>query len=359
MRASNGVRILQVGAFLPGSDCVHFWRAFQAVGVVARPIADERLFPEWEGAVLRAMRRLILPLIRRAWNQRLLAEVRLFRPHLVFISNGHYAQSETLNHIRASGIPLMCFYHDAQLYPDSPFMANLPHYDLIASTCSWHRERFLQAGAKAVLTVRYGFDPEAHQPVQVSTQDQSYYGSDAVFVGSHWPPRARAFEAILGPDSPPHLTLWGGRWDQLPQGSPLRSCWRGREAAESELPIIYGTAHTAIQYPKRDPDHPNPDLRLGDQHNPRTFQIAACGGAILVATRTPEHQAFFEEDQEALFFDSPNELRQKLIYWTSPERGPARRKMAQAARARCLSADYSYTPIIRQYLDFFSLGRQS
>ncbi|MCC6975911.1 MAG: glycosyltransferase [Anaerolineae bacterium] len=357
MRASTGVRVLQVGAFLPGSDCVHFWRAFQAAGVVARPIADERLFPEWGGAALRAARRLILPLIRRAWNERLLAEVHLFRPDLVFISNGHYAQSETLNHIRAQGIPLMCFYHDAELYPNSPFMANLPHYDLIASTCGWHRERFLEAGAKAVMTVRYGFDPEVHQPVRVSTQDRAYYGSDAVFVGSHWVPRARAFEAIFNADSAPRLTLWGGRWDQLPPHSPLHPCWRGREAAEPELPIIYGTAQAAIQYPKRDPDHPNRDLRLGDQHNPRTFQIAACGGAILVATRTSEHQAFFEEDQEAVFFDSPAELRQKLIYWTAPAQESSRRQMASAARSRCLSADYSYAPVIRQYLDFFSLGR--
>ena len=97
-------------------------------------------------------------------------------------------------------------------------------------------------------------------------------------------------------------------------------------------------------------------MKVGDQHNPRTFQIAACGGAILVAQRTEEHQAFFREDVEAVFFEGVEELRDKLNFWLRDDQEAARERMAAAARERCLAEDYGYRPVVRRYAAFFAGG---
>jgi spore maturation protein CgeB len=96
-------------------------------------------------------------------------------------------------------------------------------------------------------------------------------------------------------------------------------------------------------------------LRIGDQHNSRTFQIAACGGAMMMAQRTDEHVELFCEDKEAVYFDSVAELRDKLAYWLSPARDDLRRSIAAAARGRCMSEDYSYVPVARRFLQHFGL----
>ena len=75
----------------------------------------------------------------------------------------------------------------------------------------------------------------------------------------------------------------------------------------------------------------------------------------MLALRTEEHLNFFEEDYEAVFFDDPDELKYKLGYWLDPSRDQARQDIVIAARERCLSEDYSYRPVVRQYLQHFGL----
>ena len=48
-----------------------------------------------------------------------------------------------------------------------------------------------------------------------------------------------------------------------------------------------------------------------DLHTSRTFEIPACGGFML-SERSKEHSDFFEENKEAIFFDSAEELFNKI-----------------------------------------------
>ncbi len=75
----------------------------------------------------------------------------------------------------------------------------------------------------------------------------------------------------------------------------------------------------------------------------------------MLAQRTDDHCQLFVEDQEAVFFNDLRELREKLAYWMHPDRSDARKRMATAARARCVNEDYSYVPVVRSYLKHFGL----
>jgi hypothetical protein len=76
---------------------------------------------------------------------------------------------------------------------------------------------------------------------------------------------------------------------------------------------------------------------------------------MMLAQRTEEHRSLFKEDEEAVFFSSVEELREKLAWWLDPAREERRRAVARAARQRCLREDYSYAPVVRRYLSHFQL----
>ena len=84
-----------------------------------------------------------------------------------------------------------------------------------------------------------------------------------------------------------------------------------------------------------------------DQHTTRTFEIPACG-SMLIADRTDEHMAFFAEGKEAEYFDSQEELVEKVSFYSSNEQ--ARAAIAAAGQGRCKSGRYAYIHRLRDAL---------
>lgn len=84
-----------------------------------------------------------------------------------------------------------------------------------------------------------------------------------------------------------------------------------------------------------------------DSHNMRSFEVPGYGG-LLISQRTGEQQEFFEENKEAVFFETVDELREKMEYLIKHE--AVVRSIKKAAYQRSVSANYSYDQRSKQLL---------
>ncbi len=352
MDRSTGLRILFTGQHWPGANSLYIARAFERCGAIVRFLNESAIFPAWEGMGGRLVRRLLTPLIEAEWNRQLLALVDTFQPDLVYITNAHLCWSRTLETIRAKQIPVMCFYHDVKWKRrrGSQFSQVIGGFDLVVTTRRWQEAEFKAAGAKNVKVVRFGYEPSVHRPLQLSPKALERYGADVTFIGTMELHRRVELEKLLAGTFHHGFRLWGSSWGDI---AAVSRYWQGRDVNEQEIPVIYAASKVALHWVGWDPYGKDTELQKGDQHNSRTFQIAACGGAMMLAQRTEEHLQFFEEDKEAVFFSDVDELRAKLDYWLAPQRDAERRQVAQAARERCLKEDYSWTPVVRSFLEHF------
>jgi spore maturation protein CgeB len=358
MTYTTGVRALYTGPFWSGSDIIHFARALGACGAIVRILDDTTIFPGWNSFASRVMRRLFLRRLMGAeWNRQLLSLVDGFKPDVVFITNAHFCWPETLVTIRRKEIPLLCFYHDPQWKgrDRNRFAENISYFDLVVTTRSWQAKEFEAAGARNTKVIRFGYDPLIHQPIGVAPLATARYKSDVAFIGTYRPRRAAELSALVQTNFSHRLRVWGGGWNRLPPDAPMLKHWEGRAIHEEEIPVIYATAKVALNWLQWEPTSLDTSLRQGDQHTPRSFQIPACGGAMMIAQRTDDHLCFFREDKEAVYFDNVDELREKLNFWLTPAQDEARKAIAAAARARCITEDYSYVPVFRELLQYFDL----
>jgi spore maturation protein CgeB len=84
-----------------------------------------------------------------------------------------------------------------------------------------------------------------------------------------------------------------------------------------------------------------------DGHVMRTFEIPACG-AFQLAERTDEHESMFEEDREAAFFASPEELLDKAKFYARHD--AVRRTIAERGYSRVTSSSNTYADRVAELL---------
>lgn len=118
---------------------------------------------------------------------------------------------------------------------------------------------------------------------------------------------------------PPELTLPPEAYERRPSPSFAEM---GQAFGESALSL--GSTELASTHTLR---RPLLFIRL------REFEAPMCG-AVHVANRSPELMEYFEEDKEMIFYDSQEDLVDKVRFWLDPKRDGARQQIRAAARAR-------------------------
>jgi hypothetical protein len=91
-----------------------------------------------------------------------------------------------------------------------------------------------------------------------------------------------------------------------------------------------------------------------DTFTRRVFEIPMCG-AMMLSQRTDTMQTLYEEDKEAIYYSSKEELVEKASYYLAND--TARIKIVEASRKRCVDSGYDIYSRMRQWLKVIASAR--
>jgi glycosyltransferase involved in cell wall biosynthesis len=327
------MKILLAGHFFPGSPEAYYARAFSQLGAKVRRF--DFGFP-WDAAHL---------LLEPFFNHACLKAYREFAPDLVLVCTGSNIRPETISRMKREGrAQLFC------LLQDNPFISlasdparfyatqAIPYYDCCFSWSAILLKELYTRGAVRASALAFGYDPFIHRPLPLPEKGAGAYEAGIVFSGEWEPQKERWLSALEGLP----LRIWGpATWGRRAGNRELRNAWQKRQALDDESALVNSHAKVSVNV-----------LRSGhkDAHNLRTFEVPACGG-FLLAERTQEAVSFFAEDKEAVYFSSPEELREKAEYYLAHDE--QRRAIAEAGYRRCKASPYSYLDRAQSVLEMF------
>jgi len=218
------------------------------------------------------------------------------------------------------------------------YLDAVPAYDLLVVVRAPNVEEAYSCGAKRVMHVFRSADEVAHAPRRLSPEELEKWRSEVVFVGTAFPERGPFFAKLIELGVP--LTIYGVRYDRLPEWNLLKPHWR-----DADTFTVDGYAN-AISGSKVCLGL----LSLGnrDLHTQRSLEVPALG-ALFCAERTPEHSALYEEDREAVFWTGPEECAAKCLALLHDE--DWRTSVARQGRQRYLDGPWQNMRVIQSILD--------
>ena len=330
-------RILCVSETWIGSDAWAAFMGLQRLGHVVQVVNESSYVPiDWKGVPARALRRLFLPVFVAELADEVVKLIRAFRPHCLFIFKGNFVHPRVVAECKK--YPEMLAVN---FYPDVSFRAHgryipaaLPLYDHIFNTKSYGvRDMAEQLGVRSVSFLEHGYDPALHRPVELTAEERAYYGSDVAFIGT-WSPKKEAFLSKLRgllPDV--RLRVWGWQWEKS-RAASLVGCLEGHGVTGEEYTRVICATEVCLGLLSE----VRTGASSGDLITARTFQIPACG-ASMAHERNPEALQYFKEGREAIFFDTAEELAEKVRYYLA---NPAERDaVARGGLERSHRSGYS------------------
>lgn len=294
-------------------------------------------------------------------NDSAIKAAREFQPDLLWAEKQEFLRAETFEEIRKLGCRLVHFTPDPYFsvaWKRTRLMDEaLKAFDVLVY-CKSYEEMEYQRFGKPYVYMPLGFCDEVHRPLP---SDDSRWTCDVGFIGGWEPRRERLLHIVVGVGL--EVKIWGVYWDFLRDGkwTPRRHIILRQLAGDERLRFhrddLLARSHQGGEIYADDYARALTGAKIGlgflrkvwpDQHTTRTFEIPACG-SLLLADRTAEHQEFFDEGKEAEFFDTSEELVDKIRFYCSNE--SARQQVAKAGYNRCVDGKYAYVHRLQSVLD--------
>ena len=357
----RALRILFLGEIGHGQTSQMRMHAFERLGHDVRGVHTIEPWTEAGWLARQVQRRRGRGAVVDTINRRVLDAARTHRPDLVWAEKQEYLTPDTLAMLRATGAHLVHFTPDPYFslaWKRTPVMdAALPLFDTLVYCKRYEQTDYERIGPRTIY-MPLGYAEDVHRPLPSSSPQ---WACQIGFLGG-WEPRR---ESLLGAvaSAGADLKIWGGYWNHVRDGrwtprrhvilnqlagtDPYRIMRRPALAQTLQGGEVYGDDYARALSGAR--------IGLGllrtvcpDQHTTRTFEIPACG-SLLLADRTDEHQAFFEEGVEADFFSSTEEMLDKIAFYIRNE--DVRSRVAMAGIERCRRSKYAYSNRLEMVLD--------
>lgn len=320
------MRVLYIGQLKLGGTCYDRMQALKRLGHEVVPF-DVSAFESKFRLIRSAQCRLNLGFLLTDLNEALVKFAPNVRPlDLIWIDKGVWIFPATLVQLRLlTGSKIVHYTPDAQLLDNRSkhFIGGVKVYDFLVTTKSFEVAKYREYGAPNVILVSQSFCPvRFHNPEHVAN-----FACNVGLISDYKFAYGEIINALSSRVD--GVRVWGPKWSEAAARGVL-----GRD-------VIAGGGLWG-------PDYVNGlasfDIGLGllskyipELHTTRSVEVPAAG-TFLLAERTSEHQAMFEEGTEADFFDSKDELVSKAKFYLS--NADSRKRIAAKGRERCYRSGY-------------------
>ena len=266
-------------------------------------------------------------------NRDLLHMAEREQPDLVWTDKLLGMQPKTLMKLREMGIATVSYMIDNPFGRRGDpgwrlYMKDIPFYDLHVVQRDANIADYKARGARDVIKIQTAYEPTIHFPPPAGWSDADR-DREVSFIGTPYDQRGE-FLTRLWKEFGVAVTVSGGLvWKRHLSAEAVAAMYRGhgelfkdayREGIwRSKINLSFLT-------------HSN-----HDEFAHKSFEIAACGGFLLVE-RSDGHLQRFVEDEEAVFFSTIEECAEKILRYLPDE--ATRARIAAAGRVRAERSGY-------------------
>jgi spore maturation protein CgeB len=339
-------KIIFIGDLNKQTRTFQRYRAFKDLGykmekISSVPIGRIPDIGKKPSMIERIFNKLGYPLDITGANKTLIRLAQQWQPDIIWDEKALTLRPKTLKRIR-NRFPKVkiVFYSEDDMYAKHNqsvyFVKSIPLFDIIFTTKSYNVKELSSLGAKKVIFVDKTFDVYTHRPISLSKDDYYKFGVDVGFIGTF--EKERAEQMLFLAKNGIKIRVFGCGWEDWRGKHPNLQIMGKPVYGDDYIKAICATKINLCFLRKM-----NRDLQTD-----RTMEIPACG-AFMLAERTEEHQRLFEEGKEAEFFDSKQELLEKIRYYLRHDE--EREKIGWAGRKRCVESGYSHHKRLEYMMD--------
>jgi spore maturation protein CgeB len=223
----------------------------------------------------------------------------------------------------------------AFLYHQSRFFKRtVSKFDFCITTKSFELELYRSNGCKNVIFCTQGFDPLIHKPY--FSFDNKIF--DVCFIGHFEKERARIIQQLLLNNK--SVALAGIKWEQFVKRNKKNSNlhYYGHHVSGSEYSKLISQSKIGLGLLSR---------WIPEKHTTRTFEIPACGTALLTE-KNSETESFFNSE-EVIFYNSESEICSIIADLLD---NPLKlRDITLAGNKKIQKGDFSYIEIMKNILN--------
>lgn len=222
---------------------------------------------------------------------------------LVWIDKGIFLTKATTSIIKSRTAKLVHYTPDTAFYGNkSPlFYRSINLYDYLITTKSFELIKYQSlVPVDKLISITQGFDCDVHKPL-VNFDSKI---NRVAFVGLGERSREKTLQYLI--DNNIHVLLAGYKWERFIKKNKRNPClyFKGNVVWNEHYSLLISSSYFSLGMLSK---------RFPELHTTRTFEIPACGTALL--TEKNEETASFFSEEQAIFYSDPESLVKKIRYY--------------------------------------------
>jgi glycosyltransferase involved in cell wall biosynthesis len=247
------------------------------------------------------------------------------------VDKANFITPETTRLLRSRTALLVHFTPDCAFYSNQShlFEKSIPYYDWFISSKSFERQYYPQ---EKLIEITQGYDPGVHQRIS-GFEDKT---RNVCFIGLYEKSRGDMVNVLLGAEI--QIMLGGMGWKKYKNLNHPKVEYLGEKVFGNHYTEALGSSRFGLGLLSK---------RFPELHTTRTFEIPACGTALITERNTDTSRFFTEE--EVIFYDNISEIPDKLIHLTNNL--PELERITQNGYKKVTDGLYSYEKILQKVLE--------